>query len=320
MFVGTTNSNIAARAVRMAEICHDLTNRPLLTDLERHFVVKSFIRACADDLSFIDKSPHTIKNLFTDARKAVAAMDFIHGSVKATVAKEFVVAGAVMAEIKARAEVRRIGNSINVAVYDHVPTYVSTIERYLQSDLEPLVLVGVLAATGRRPVELRESNFELDYSGGDILMQSMAFSGQAKTRENVTGQFNIPVLVDSTLIMDKLQKFGSKLARVSVKKANNAFSEFASDVNWPDSVKCTAKNLRAMYACMTYALKAPDNMQEWAWVNMVLGHEEYDQVTCQAYMRFKVRRPVSEWLADEAKKSLKGVKLTGELSDGVICE
>ena len=290
MFQDTDSRNVVIRGLRMAEIADAISGMPGLTPVERDFALRSYIRACADDLSAIDKSPHTIKNLFTAARKCIPMDSTVDGQVLKIIKQDFTVAGAVMAEIKARAEVRRVGNSINVATYDNVPVYLDTIEKYLTSGIENLVLVGMLAATGRRPIELRRSNFEFLLDSPDTTQKSkMMFSGQAKTRDNTTGEYPIPVLADAGLIMDQLEKFGSALARVSVKAANAAFASFADEVVWPDTVKPGAKNVRAMYACITYAMLCPDNMQEWCWVNGVLGHEEYDQVTCQAYMRFKVK-------------------------------
>ena len=290
MFQDTDSRNVVIRGLRMAEIADAICGMPGLTPVERDFALRSYIRACADDLSAIDKSPHTIKNLFTAARKCIPMDSTVDGQVLKIIKQDFTVAGAVMAEIKARAEVRRVGNSINVATYDNVPVYLDTVTKYLKSGIDNLVLVGMLAATGRRPIELRQSNFELiDRAGGHTAHDSLLFTGQAKTRNNVSGEYIIPLLADAELIMDQLDIYGSGLARVSVKAANAAFASFADEVVWPDTVKPGAKNVRAMYACITYAMSCPDSMQEWAWVNRVLGHEEYDQVTCQAYMRFKVK-------------------------------
>ena len=286
MFAETNNANVKIRAARMAEMCEAIDNVQDFTTQESRFVLESFVRGLADELSLEQKSGHTIKNFFTTIRKEIKNGEF-SDVVKNVVRREFVVSGEVMADIKARAGVRRLSNSTNVAVYTHIDEYLKAVECACQSRDDAMALVGICAATGRRPVELRYSNFKLH----DNSETSLMFSGQAKTRENFKDTYEIPTLVDASVVMNALDMFGSGLARVSVKRSNEAFKEFAKQVNWPDTVKCTSKSLRAMYACMSFTLKAHENVQEWYWVNKVLGHEEYDQVTCQSYMRFKVQRP-----------------------------
>ena len=262
-------------------------------------ILPVYIKYEANNLCSIDKSSHTIKNYFTIARGHIQE---IWGAwsrdILAEILEHFVLNSEVMADIKGRATVRRQANSIGAFKYDLTEKYIRTVREFCFSELLVYRYVGLIAASGRRPVEMMASNFHVDGIDGEVELgldytrfdpDLIGFSGQAKGRNKDKKPYEIPLLaVSAHELVTQLTLGGATMRHLSVKKSNEAFQAFANEVEWPEDLRCSPKNLRAMYACMTYSIFCPEEWQEWYWVNRVLGHEEYDQVTCQAYMRFKV--------------------------------
>lgn len=247
--------------------------------------LQGFCEAYANILGGAQKSPHTVKNFFSAARKVMLSME-MSNTAQRVLREKFVVTSDVAEGVYGRAVERRVHNADNAAVYDSVTDYFDAMMRFVNSPVAAQRSVGLLAACGRRASELDSQWFEVVEDSNNLL-----FSGQSKGRHIAKDAYKIPCLISAQTFLDRLRKMEREMRKVSVVDRNVAMDQFADMVKWPSTIKCTARTLRAMYACMTYALYAPDKRQEWAWVNEVLGHEDHDQVTCQAYMRFKVVAP-----------------------------
>lgn len=284
-FEHPTSAVVAENGLSLVQICDEVFKQT-----GNKYVVTSIIKEACSTLNKADKSAHTIKNYCTQVRN-IARSDAAHQEVTDLFLTHFVMSPEVLSDVTGRAEVRRGYNSLNMVPYSTPHLYVETVQEYCYHDNKTCRLVGLLAATGRRPVELRSTYFERSDSK-DTELSELGFSGQAKRRNGIGKVYNIPCLGITAptclnILNTDFKKFGG-YQDVSAVDLNRVCAEFGEHVEWPSKVRTTPKALRAMYACMTYELFAPEKCQQWYWVNQVLGHEEHDQSTCQAYIKFKI--------------------------------
>ena len=247
-------------------------------------VTNALWRDWSRTLNAAPKSPHTIKNMFSAARKVM--LSGLSPDHQERLKLHFRLDNSNLGDVKAQEFVRTSGRAFGVIDYDEIELYIGVATDYVTSADIDMAKVGALAVSGRRPSELTKSNFRMN-------KKNLIFDGQAKMRTRTfEGMgYQIPLLCSEDKFMEAMRVHGSAMLNRSFANIRPALMRFAEDVRWPvNLIPPTPKALRAMYACMTYALYAPPENQEWQWVNSVLGHEMEDTRTCQTYMRFRCPR------------------------------
>ena len=247
------------------------------------------VRALAERVLATDLAPHTKKNRLGKLRKIVNAVLADHGAPDLTdVAFHYVLrvddqtADAMDAYEAERLERKATGG---VTAFPKWREFLGDVidARFESKQMSALYL---LAVTGRRPVEIQGCNFEWRFENDNTLR----FSGQAKKRETDTrGSFVIPVLHNGQEVIKMLARHKDRTWQNTLSN-RYALREAWDKANlpWPEGVPMDARHLRALYACATYELNAPNGWQSWRWAAEVLGHEPRDTTTPQTYLRFKL--------------------------------
>ena len=286
LFTCNSMGEVREDAERAGEIINQVKEH--LDASSSQIAINSMFQGWGVAINNANKSPHTIKNMISQARKV---LDRHLDPREADIMRMFLkLDNHNLGDVKAHELMRVTDRAFGVATYTHVVTYLQVISKMCKSVDPDVCKVGLLAATGRRPAEMTASNFMWESR------KEVRFDGQAKMRSRMVqaGGYIIPTLIEADEVMDAWRRMGSKLLSRSHRQMSGVFDKFMRDVKWPSGIECTPKTLRAMYACMAYHLLAPDNQQEWQFVNEVLGHELDDQATCQTYMRFKFADPEPE--------------------------
>ena len=286
LFTCNSMGEVREDAERASEIINQIKKN--LDQSSSQIAINSMFQGWGVALNSANKSPHTIKNMISQARKV---LDQHLDPREADIMRMFMkLDGSNLGDVKAHELMRVTDRAFGVATYSNVTTYLQVVSKMCKSVDPDICKVGLLAATGRRPAEMTASNFMWEGH------KEVRFDGQAKMRSRMVqaGGYIIPTLIEADEVMDAWRRMGSKLLSRSHRQMSSVFDKFMRDVKWPPAIECTPKTLRAMYACMAYHLLAPSNQQEWQFVNEVLGHELDDQATCQTYMRFKFADPEPE--------------------------
>jgi len=272
----------AQRAVQLLDHAKEKLN-----DSDWQIATNAMFQGWALTLNRVDKSPHTIKNLFSSARKIIG--NSLAPEDQSRFLLFFKLDNANLGDVKAQQAARMGDRSFGMVTYDHSGIYIKTVSKFLASDDIDTAKVGLIAACGRRPSEVSASNFKR--KGKKSASPLIVFDGQAKMRDRMVqpGGYEIPLLCKNAEFFGAVERWGTRLLLRTNPNLKPALETFAEAVEWPEAVPCNPKGLRGMYACMTYAMFAPPGQQEWKWVNEVLGHEPEDTTTPQTYMRFKVK-------------------------------
>ena len=299
------NQSLKEYKFQMAGFARDLET------LEIHASPKMIARlTCAAAYGWVhaiggnNKSPHTIKNWFSMLRKTFEENTAeLSVETRALFLGQFVMPAYILADVMDRATERRDEKATGqyTLTMEQVQQIMDAIDKVCATEPDDDYIeivkrsyVASLAATGRRPIEVRTANFAVleghqdqSYEGSHA---QVYFSGQAKTRrlEGLPEGYTIPVLglsVDDLFyyLKDLDQGFAASVLKPIYEEIQDA-----TDGAWPIDLAMTARTLRAFYACATYALFAPKGTQKWKWINEVLGHEDDDMSTCQTYNTFAI--------------------------------
>ena len=89
------------------------------------------------------------------------------------------------------------------------------------------------------------------------------FAGQAHLKPSPKPPYKIPsISLTTDQFISLMRSYESNLIAERVKNSED-FLEFAEEVKWPAEVKCDPRNLRSMYASITYAELSQPHLQEW---------------------------------------------------------
>lgn len=249
----------------------------------------------------LDKSAHTLKNWVSVLRK-----DFKEGlesappsPVRAAAYEQFCMGFKLpqdaLMDVLSRADERRDERATGVVPIRLSPLMDALVDLH---DGYPACNLMLLAlATGRRSSEIRKKNFSRMVAASAIdqghladvpAKHRMFFTGQLKMRDAVRAPYPIPSLLTSGIV-EQMLDLGT--AHPGVAEINRLGDALIQSGVWPDCSDAPAPNIRSMrgvYAMGSLAMWKPDNMQPWAWVAAVLGHDDDDMTTAQTYMRWEV--------------------------------
>lgn len=163
-------------------------------------------------------------------------------------------------------------------------------ESLLDSSAYTAVACGLCLLTGRRLTEiLKTAKFEFDDQN------NIVFSGQLKTKESDNAQLNpykIPVLSDPNLIISGLNNLRNlkDFSNLSTKEVHSRCNKSCNEAvkrHYKGLIEnVSVKDLRSIYATITYVLFCPPTISETAYHARILGHSELDLSTAQSYKDF----------------------------------
>jgi len=253
-----------------------------MTTYDRETMLTSLALGWRHSINNASKSPHTIKNMISQARKVFA--NFLDPSDFDLLKLYFKLDNSNLGDVKAHELARCADRAFRVVEFHSPNLYCDVVSDFAVSDDVDRAKIGLMAACGRRPSEMSKACFAA--GKGDAVI----FDGQAKMRSRMVqpGGYEIPLLMDRRPFLDAMRRWGSRMLARNANDLRHSMGIFAKETGWPtDLIDCTPKALRGMYACLTYHRLAPSNVQEWQWVNEVLGHDATDMSTPQTYMRWR---------------------------------
>lgn len=155
-----------------------------------------------------------------------------------------------------------------------------------------MIMVGVMAATGRRGTEILSSG-EFFANSPDIPAGFLRFKGQAKTRmADGTRQdsYLIPVIGTTPgRVIQAIIHIRAQTKETSIDKIQAQLASFTRTCFGTDSVGTELKpsDLRAAYAAVCYlAYGKSEGMSPTRYYAQILGHKEGDMKTALSYMEF----------------------------------
>lgn len=159
----------------------------------------------------------------------------------------------------------------------------------------PIIMVGVMAATGRRGTEILHSG-EFFSNSPEIPAGYIQFKGQAKTRmADGTKQdaYLIPVIgttpgrVIQAILHIREQTKGSSIDKIQALLGSATRTEFGTDTI---GTELKPSDLRAAYAAVCYiAYGKSAGMSPTRYYAQILGHKEGDMKTALSYMEFDIQ-------------------------------
>lgn len=165
-------------------------------------------------------------------------------------------------------------------------------EELIESRAYTAKAVALCLLTGRRISEiLQTAKFEF------VDNSNVLFSGQLKTKGSDNAQseaYLIPVLSNSTSIIEalnqlrELKDFSGLTSKELHSKTNKSCNEAVKRYFEPLVKNCCVKDLRAIYATISYELFCPERISETAYHASILGHSELDLTTAQSYKDFYI--------------------------------
>lgn len=267
----------AQEAARMfTQFTHSMTVH------DRETILTSLAIGWMHSINNASKSPHTIKNMISQARKEFAKL--LDPSDLDLLKLYFKLDTANLGDVKAHELTRVADRAFQVIEYRSPNLYIEVASQFAVSDDVDQAKIGLMAVSGRRPSEMSKACFIAGKDG------ALIFDGQAKMRTRMVqaGGYEIPLLMDRSAFLDAMRKWGSRMLVRNANDLRRPMTEFAKQVGWPSKfIDCTPKALRGVYACLTFHKFAASNVQEWQWVNEVLGHDATDMATPQTYMRWR---------------------------------
>lgn len=272
----------------------------------------ALFRQWAGEVASHDKSPHTLKNWFSMLRTLfMEATQGLQGAteIRAAFLENFKLPEDQLDQVLGRATERRNdrAHGMKAMTEETARQIILGFDSWLALPYDTPVEeamrdhVWAIAVSGRRPIEIRTTNFDRITDQDVDPDQYVMFSGQAKTRGNECEPYMIRILGGS-------ETFPQSATFLSTMKAQS-WGFPATDLRpfydgltaslggyWPDSVHMTARALRGFYACVTYAMRpdTEEGRQKWHWINQVLGHDPEDMTTCQTYDVFDIARFTDE--------------------------
>ncbi len=184
----------------------------------------------------------------------------------------------------------------NLETINCVDEYLKTINTLLKSDDYREITAGLIAATGRRPIEILKTG-EFKQLGQYEVM----FAGQAKTKGEIRNAYRAFTLVESSKVIDafailrrlpeikKLQKMS--LATIDSgrnSQINSKVKEYFSPLVKPPAgeLELSAKNLRAIYAAIAIYLFCSTKQSTNQFITERLGHTS--DATATSYEDYQV--------------------------------
>lgn len=163
---------------------------------------------------------------------------------------------------------------------------VAEAEALLQTSRWQEIAAGLLLATGRRQTEILLRSTELEVH----TQHTMKFTGQLKQRSNETGTFEIPVLVDATLVREAFERLRALLDTSGMNESqieNNYnrpvnqvvkhhFGDLIPARTTGKSQAVTGHTLRAVYLRLTIFWFAPIGVDSDLFAAHCAGHFSYD--------------------------------------------
>ncbi len=269
---------------------------------------KSKIAAiCAEEMAYIEiRYPNstTRHRLLTDYRNALkkrySAVETLSDGRENPKHYAFELMKLNQDEAKKRVEKTRknVGTRSSNRVTFDLQEHINLCNNLLNDDDVQNLALGIMAVTGRRPIEvLKTASFEM------ASKNQLIFSGQTKTREgeNTRDNYIIPCLVNADIVVSALEKLrrilplkgidhrqvNNKLSSNLNKKIKNIYSKLELNKH----IRMTCKGLRSMYAGACFELFNHDNSKSFSrYVGEILGHSEDDQTTSQSYEYFTPAR------------------------------
>jgi hypothetical protein len=172
------------------------------------------------------------------------------------------------------------GRKIEVRVADSA-AITARAAQLIESDRPLDIAAGLLALTGRRPIEiLKTARFELT---GD--QNTVMFSGQAKSIE--LRPIEIPTLIDAKRITAALERLrdGLPLQHADNTAVNRQTAkQLGQIVRRHFSEDLVPKDLRDVYLDAAYNARKPE-VSRWAYAAEILGHDPLDVSTGFGYQK-----------------------------------
>jgi len=185
-------------------------------------------------------------------------------------------------ERTAPTEVKKQEQRRNLETIDCVDKYLETINSLLKSDDYREITAGLIAATGRRPIEiLKTGEFK------QVGQYEVMFAGQAKTKGEIRDAYRAFTLVESSKIIDAfaiLRRMPEikKLRQMTLpaidsrcnSQINSKVKEYFSPLVKPPAgeLELSAKNLRAIYAAIAVYLFCSTKQSTNQFITERLGH------------------------------------------------
>lgn len=258
-------------------------------------------------------SVHTLSSYFTDYRNAIG--DAYEGRmddrnsyqveqglssnrrlVRYPIARKFFVKTSIESQIaseQVRDSVFKTAGNVQVVSRSAI---LSAAQKLLQGNSYIGIAIGLIAVTGRRPVEiLKTGTFT---KTGDY---SVIFSGQLKTKgsEISRDNYEIPTLIPADEVIDALAKLRDKKdfsgvdnRQVEMRVATQ-IQDKMEDVFFGLWTKPNAKDLRAIYAQINWERYEQSAVgqrvldKQTKRFSLLLGHAEKDVKTAESYIRFR---------------------------------
>jgi Ti-type conjugative transfer relaxase TraA len=173
----------------------------------------------------------------------------------------------------------------------------------LQSEHPLEIATGLLAVTGRRPIEiLKTAKFELT---DDPFV--VRFSGQAKSIE--LKPTNIPTLVEAERVVAALGKLRERLDLSNVDNTivnRQTAKQMSQLVRRHYSEELVPKDLRNVYLADAYATLKPEKTI-WSYAAEILAHDPLDVRTGLSYTKFAGDREAVALHLEESRKDANGL-------------
>jgi len=184
----------------------------------------------------------------------------------------------------------------NLIKIENVPEFLAVSEELLVSRMYNRQILGLLALTGRRTVEIA-----LTGSLDPISDTTALFEGQAKTGDNESHPYVIPVLSDSSKLRDAIISLRSKKPEFLDYTHDNLNNTIASKLSrivkneykgvFSPDYNITVHSLRGAYGALCTAFFKPVNMDGGEYLSTILGHSALDFTTRASYLKFYICEP-----------------------------